>query len=92
MAKVEGMSLASLETGLPWSWQSFGEFLDCFDDSIAINAGFLVGHCALRRFVMADDANQRAATESEVAAMADLLHASLRAGGLGLSTERVADP
>jgi N-acyl-D-aspartate/D-glutamate deacylase len=86
MAKVEGMSLASLETGLPWSWQSFGEFLDCFDDSIAVNAGFLVGHCALRRFVMADDANQRAATESEVAAMAELLHASLRAGGLGLST------
>jgi N-acyl-D-aspartate/D-glutamate deacylase len=86
MAKVEGMSLASLETGLPWSWQSFGEFLERLDGSIGVNAGFLVGHCALRRFVMAGDANQRAATASEVAAMAELLHQSLAAGGMGLST------
>src|SRR6478735_11153397 len=28
MAKVEGMPLAALESGVPWGWDGFGEFLD----------------------------------------------------------------
>ncbi len=86
MAKVEGMSLASLETGVPWGWQSFGEYLGALDGSVAVNAGFMVGHSALRRFVMGDSANERPSTDAELAEMMDLLHTSLRAGGLGLST------
>jgi N-acyl-D-aspartate/D-glutamate deacylase len=86
MAKVEGMSLAALESALPWSWNGFGQYLDCFEGAVAVNCGFLVGHCAIRRFVMGDEANQRGASEREIAAMVDLLHQSLAAGGLGLST------
>jgi N-acyl-D-aspartate/D-glutamate deacylase len=46
----------------------------------------MVGHSAVRRVVMGDEANQRAATEGEVAAMVRLLEAGLEAGGLGLSS------
>ena len=55
MAQVEGMPLAALEDGLPWSWESFGEFLDALDGAVGVNAGFMVGHCALRRYVLGDD-------------------------------------
>ena len=88
MSRVEGMSVEALERGVPWSWQSFGEYLDSLEGSIAVNAGFLVGHCALRRYVLGDDANRRPAAPDEVGAMARLLGESLRVGGLGFSTSR----
>src|SRR5205814_1015353 len=52
MARVEGMPLAALEQGLPWDWRGFAEYLDRLDGAIGVNAGFLVGHCAIRRAVM----------------------------------------
>ena len=88
MAKVEGMPLAALENGVRWGWESFGEYLELLDGNIAVNAGFLVGHCAVRRYVMGPDAVERVADESEIAAMVEVLHRSIEAGGLGLSTTR----
>ena len=32
MAQVEGMPLAALEEGVPWTWESFGEYLDRLED------------------------------------------------------------
>ena len=88
MARVEGMPLAALEQGLPWDWRSFAEYLGRLDGRIGVNAGFLVGHSALRRVVMGDAATQRAATADEVAAIVGEFEAALRAGALGLSTSR----
>jgi N-acyl-D-aspartate/D-glutamate deacylase len=88
MAKVEGMPLAALEQGVPWSWRSFGEYLGQLEGRIAVNAGFLVGHCALRRTVLGADGRDRVATASEVVAMAELLAQSLAAGGLGFSSSQ----
>src|ERR1700722_7321088 len=86
MAKVEGMPLAALEHGVKWSWETFGEYLDRLDGAIGVNAGFLVGHCALRRYVMGADAVGQAATPAQIEAMVRVLHESLAAGGLGFST------
>lgn len=88
MANVEGMSLEALQQALPWDWRGFGEFLDRLDGKIAVNAGFLVGHCALRRAVMGKDAVGQEATEAQIEAMIALLRESLAAGGLGFSTSR----
>ncbi len=88
MAKVEGMPLAALEGGIEWSWETFGEYLDGLEGRIAVNAGFLVGHCALRRYVLGPEATERASTPAEVETLARLLGQSLEAGGLGLSTSR----
>src|SRR6516162_7709384 len=52
MAKVEGMPLEALEHGIDWSWETFGQYLDGLEGRVAVNAGFLVGHCALRRYVL----------------------------------------
>ncbi|HKH88536.1 MAG TPA: amidohydrolase family protein, partial [Acidimicrobiales bacterium] len=88
MARVEGMAIPALEGGAPWDWETFGEYLAGLDGRVGVNAGFLVGHCALRRYVMGPDAVEREATDAEVAEMVSVLHESIAAGGLGLSTTR----
>jgi len=87
LAKVEGMPLVALETGVPWTWTTFGEYLDALDGTIAVNAGFMVGHSALRRWVLGAEANFRAATATELDEMRSVLGASLEAGALGLSVD-----
>jgi N-acyl-D-aspartate/D-glutamate deacylase len=86
MAKVEGMPLAALESGVPWGWETFAEYLNALEGGIGVNAGFLVGHCAVRRYVMGADAIGHEANHDQVAAMVDALHQSIEAGGLGFST------
>ncbi len=86
MAKVEGMPLAALETGITWDWQTFGEYLSRLEGNLGMNAGFLVGHCALRRNVMGDQAVQGPASAKQLEEMRTLLAESIQAGGLGFST------
>jgi N-acyl-D-aspartate/D-glutamate deacylase len=90
MAKVEGMSQSALEEGLDWKWRSFGDFLNRLEGKISVNAGFLVGHSALRRAVMGDAAVNDVASPEQVAAMVSLLHQALKDGGLGFSTSTVS--
>jgi N-acyl-D-aspartate/D-glutamate deacylase len=87
MARVEGMPLAALEH-LDWSWSSFGDWVDRLDGAIAVNAGFLVGHSAVRRVVMGDDAVGGAASADQVEQMAAVLARSLEQGALGFSTSQ----
>src|SRR3984957_12176163 len=88
MAKVEGMPLAALEQGVPWNWSTFGEYLAALDGQLGVNAGFLVGHCAVRRHVMGADRADEVATDDEIAAMRALMADSLAAGGLGFSSSQ----
>lgn len=87
LAKVEGMPLAALEQGVPWQWSTVGGYLAALDERIAVNAGFLVGHSALRRFVLGADANRRAATDDERRQLRAELGAAIQQGALGLSTD-----
>jgi N-acyl-D-aspartate/D-glutamate deacylase len=86
MSRVEGMALVALEEGAPWNWHSFGEYLDALEGRIAVNAGFMVGHCALRRYVMGPDAVGGQPGQEQLAAMVRLLREAMDAGAWGLST------
>ena len=77
MAKVEGMPLVALEDGIEWDWSSFGEYLDRLDGNLGVNAGFLVGHCAIRRWVMGAERGGEVANDEELAAMTTLLAESI---------------
>jgi N-acyl-D-aspartate/D-glutamate deacylase len=85
MAKVEGMPLAALEHGTDWSWETFEQYLGRLDGQIAVNAGFLVGHCAIRRYVMGPDAVGAEATPEQIEAMRVELRTAITAGALGFS-------
>ena len=85
LARVEGMPLESLRDGVPWDWGTTEEYLDRLDGTLAVNAGFMVGHSTIRRVVMGEDANERAARD-ESAAMVRLLSDGLTAGGIGFSS------
>jgi N-acyl-D-aspartate/D-glutamate deacylase len=86
LARVEGMPLESLREGVPWNWRSFGDYLGLLEGRLAINAGFMVGHSAIRRTVMGPRAVGEKASPDELEAMKALLAKSLREGGMGFST------
>jgi N-acyl-D-aspartate/D-glutamate deacylase len=88
MAKVEGMPLTALEQGVPWNWSTFGEYLAALEGNLGVNAGFLVGHCALRRHVMGSARAGEVATDAEIASLRTLLAESLASGGLGFSSSQ----
>ena len=69
LARVEGMEYAALESTLPWAWESFGEYLDVLERRLGVNVLPLVGHSAVRRYVLGDEASQRAATPDEIETM-----------------------
>ncbi|WP_328318044.1 N-acyl-D-amino-acid deacylase family protein [Streptomyces sp. NBC_00388] len=86
MSKVEGMSLVALEEGAPWNWSTFAEYLDALEGRTAVNAGFMVGHCALRRHVMGPDAIGGQPTGEQLDAMLRIFHEAMDAGAWGFST------
>ena len=88
MAKVEGMPLVALAEGVPWNWETFGEYLDALQGRLGVNAGFLVGHCAIRRMVMGAERGEQVATDEEIDQMVALLRSSIEAGGLGFSSSQ----
>ncbi|HXD95999.1 MAG TPA: amidohydrolase family protein [Candidatus Acidoferrum sp.] len=83
---VEDLPVSSLAAVLPWTWQSFDEFLKAIDIGLGVNMMPLVGHNPLRLSVMDGEAWDRAATPDEMAAMQALLRAALEEGAWGWST------
>jgi len=86
LARVEGMPLNSLQAGVKPTWSSTAEYLSGFAEGLAANAGFMVGHSALRRIVLGEESTQRIATDAEVERMCALLRQGLAAGGMGFSS------
>ena len=86
LARVEGMPLESLREGVPWNWTSTAEYFDEIEGRLGINAGFMVGHSAIRRVVMGEESTAREAKPEEFEAMQALLRAGLEAGALGFSS------
>jgi N-acyl-D-aspartate/D-glutamate deacylase len=83
---VEDLPVGALSAVLPWTWQSFDEFLKAIDIGLGVNIMPLVGHNPLRLSVMDGEAWDRAATPDEIAAMQALLRTALEEGAWGWST------
>jgi len=90
MEGVEDLPEVVLTEGLPWSWESFPDYLNFlaarrYDTDIAA----MVTHAPLRVHVMGERAEAHAeATPEECAEMARLAAEGLAAGALGISTSR----
>jgi N-acyl-D-amino-acid deacylase len=83
---VEDLPLQALGSVIPWTWETFGEFMDAIDHGLGLNMMPLVGHNPIRLSAMGAAAWERAATPDEMTTMQQLLQASLDAGAWGWST------
>jgi len=83
---VEDLPVRSLSAVLPWTWESFGQFLDAIDIGLGVNMMPLVGHNPLRLSAMDKAAWDRNATADEIADMQRMLRIAMEEGAWGWST------
>ena len=88
LAKVEAIPYDVLMNGVRWGWSTFGEYLSALDHRLGINFGAMVGHSAVRRWVMGDESQEREATGEEIEAIRIAVRESIEAGALGISFDR----
>ncbi|MGH7772234.1 MAG: N-acyl-D-amino-acid deacylase family protein [Candidatus Binatia bacterium] len=86
--RVEAMPLQVLRSAVSWEWETFPEYLNRLDGRLGVNVAALVGHCALRQYVMGEAACERAAKPDEIERMKKILKESVLAGAIGFSTNQ----
>ncbi|MYD43811.1 MAG: amidohydrolase family protein [Gammaproteobacteria bacterium] len=90
METVEDIPKNAILTGLPWDWESYGEYLDSIEKlHPAINITGMVGHCASRFYVMGERSITDNATDDEIEQIAALVGKSVAEGAIGFSTNRL---
>jgi N-acyl-D-aspartate/D-glutamate deacylase len=90
MEGVEDIPFPVLSQGLPWNWESYGDYLDALSGRrFDVDIGSQLPHAALRVFVMGErGANREPASEAEINAMAAIARRAAEAGALGFTTSR----
>lgn len=89
METVEDIPKQAILEGLPWDWEGYGGYLDSIEKlRPGINVAGLVGHCAVRYYVMGERAVEEQASADEKRQMAELVAESIDAGAIGFSTNR----
>jgi N-acyl-D-aspartate/D-glutamate deacylase len=84
LSYVEAIPMEVLRT-IEFGWETVPEYLDQLDHHLGVNVGNLIGHTAVRYYVMGDDCQKRTATDDEIKAMQELVRDGIKAGALGLS-------
>jgi N-acyl-D-aspartate/D-glutamate deacylase len=87
LARVEGIPLAALQEGVPWNWNTFGEYLGAVAEARpALNFGAMVGHSALRRHALGTDSGTESLTPASLVTLRQTLHHALEDGAMGFSS------
>jgi N-acyl-D-amino-acid deacylase len=87
LSYVEAIPMDVLKT-IEFDWESIPQYMDRLDNHLGINVGNLIGHTAVRHYVMGDDCQKPGATEAQIKAMQDVVRDGMAAGALGLSVSR----
>jgi N-acyl-D-aspartate/D-glutamate deacylase len=88
LSYVEAIPMDVLQAGVPWTWETFPEYMKAIGQRLGVNVGTLVGHSAVRLYAMGEECSERPATDGELALMRGLVREALEAGALGLSITR----
>ena len=90
METVEDIPREAILNGLPWSWEGYGGYLDSIEAiRPGINVAGLVGHCAVRFYVMGERGIDENPSADELERIAEVVGESIRDGAVGFSTSRI---
>ena len=91
MEAVEDIAADAIMDGLPWNWESYGEYLDSIQDlGPALNVVGMAGHSPIRYDAMGDrslDEGEQP-TDDELKEIASVVRRSMEEGAVGFSTSR----
>ena len=88
LSYVEAIPMDVLQAGVPWTWETFPQYMNVIGQRLGVNVGTLVGHSAARLYAMGEDCSERPATDKELEVMRGVVGEALEAGALGLSITR----
>ena len=91
MEGVEDIPGTALYEGIEWGrWETFPEYIDYLGTrEFTMDVGTQIPHSAVRNYVMGERAlAHEDATAEDLAAIADIVEAGLKAGAVGFSTSR----
>lgn len=89
METVEDIPKDAILSGLAWNWEHYGEYLDYVETlKPSLNVAGLIGHSALRYYVMGDRSFAEEASDAERQQMADIVNKAMDDGAVGFSTNR----
>lgn len=87
MEKVEDMDPATLQSGIPWDFETFPEYLDAIRRrGTLLNYASYIGHTPLRIWAMGHEAVGRTATVEEIESMVATIREAMNAGAAGFAT------
>jgi N-acyl-D-amino-acid deacylase len=87
LSYVEAIPMSVLKT-VDFDWETIPQYMDHLDKRLGINVGNLIGHTAVRHYVMGDDCQTAGATDQQIKEMQDIVRQGMEAGALGLSVSR----
>ncbi len=88
LSRIEAIPIDALRSGVDFRWETIGEYLQTVQQRLGVNVGNLIGHSAVRQYVLGDEASERDATADEIAAMQAIVRDGMRAGALGFTTNQ----
>ena len=83
---IEDIKKPTFDAAVPWCWETFPEYLEFIRGNLGVNVGALVGHSAVRAYVMGKASQERAATTQEIDSMCSIVDEAMNAGALGISS------
>ena len=83
---IEDIGKRTFDAAVPWCWETFPEYLDFIRGKLGVNVGALIGHSAIRAYVMGAASQERAANTQEIDAMCAIVDEAMAAGALGISS------
>ncbi|SFF82867.1 N-acyl-D-aspartate/D-glutamate deacylase [Novosphingobium sp. CF614] len=92
MEGVEDIPKEVMEEGLPWTWETFPQYLDAVAErKLDMDVAAHIGHIPLRAYVMGERGIHREpASPEEIEMMGKIAEDAVRAGAIGFSTSRTS--
>ncbi len=87
LSYVEAIPMEVLNT-IEVDWETFPQYMNKLDQNLGVNVGTLIGHTAVRYYVMGDECQTRTATDAELKEMQAIVRDGMEGGALGLSVSR----